>query len=329
VDAPELALLGATYYEPVWIFYRGAADIQRIGEFKGKHIAIGPAGSGTRHLASVLLRANGLSAPQGDLAELTGMAAASALQEERLDMVVLLASPRAPAVEALLRDERVRLLSFQRADAYTRYFPYLSAILLPMGSIDLERNLPPADIRLLATTANLMVRDNLHPAIAELLAAAAKEVHSAPGLFNREDEFPSARNSNFPKNEVAERFYRSGPPFLQRYLPFWAAVFVDRMLVFLVPIIALLLPLMRIAPALYSWRVGSRIYRHYGELKFLEQEVGSEPAPEKIAEYLARLDAIESRVNRLRIPLAFHEHMYTLRSHIDFVRERLTRLPRS
>ena len=327
VDAPELVLLGATYYEPVWIFYRSGADVERVGGFMGKRIAIGPDGSGTHHLASVLLRANGLSPPQGDLAKLTGMAAASALQQERLDMVVLLASPRAPAVEALLRDARIRLLSLERADAYTRHFPYLSSILLPMGSIDLERNLPPDDIKLIATTANLLVRRDLHPAIAVLLAAAAKEVHSAAGLFNREDEFPSARHSNFPKNEEAERFYRSGPPFLQRYLPFWAAVFVDRMLVFLVPIIALLLPLVRVAPALYSWRVGSRIYRHYGELTFLEQELGAEPPPERIAKYLARLDAIESRVNRLHIPLAFHEHVYTLRSHIEFVRERLTRLP--
>ena len=326
LDAPELALLGATYYEPVWIFYRSDTDIHRIGEFKGKRIAIGPAGSGARELASVLLRANGLSPPQGELGELSGMAAAAALRQERLDAVVLVASPQAPAVRALLRDARIRLLSFERADAYTRVFPYLASVLLPKGSIDLENNLPPEDIKLIATTANLIMRRDLHPAIAVLVAAAAKEVHSAPGLFNREGEFPAARNSNFPKSEEAERFYRSGPPFLQRYLPFWAAVFVDRMFVFLVPIIALLLPLVRLAPALYSWRVGSRIYRHYGELRFLEQEFGVEPPPERIAEYRARLDAIESRVNRLRIPLAFHGHMYTLRSHIELVRERLARL---
>ena len=328
MDAPELVLLGAMYYEPVWIFYRGDAEIQRIGEFKGKRVAIGPDGSGTHHLASVLLSANGLPAPQGDLAGLTGMAAASALQQGRLDMVFLLASPRAPAVQALLRDTSIRLLSFERADAYARHFSYLASVLLPMGSIDLERNLPPENIKLTATTANLIVRRDLHPALAVLLAAAAKEVHSAPGLFNREDEFPSARNSDFPRNEEAERFYKSGPPFLQRYLPFWAAVFVDRMVVFLIPFVALLLPLVRIAPALYSWRVSSRIYRHYGELKFLEQEIGAEPPPERIAEYISRLDAIESRVNRLRIPLAFHEHMYTLRSHIEFVRGRLAKLAR-
>jgi TRAP transporter TAXI family solute receptor len=324
--APDLASIGAMYYEPVWVFYREGLALGRLADIKSKRIALGPEGSGTRHLASALLHANGIAPPRGGLADLTGMAAAAALRDGRVDMVVLVSSPGAAAVESLLRDPRVRLLSFEHAEAYTKHLPFLSAITLPKGSIDLPRNLPSVDVKLVATTANLIVRNDLHPAIVGLLAAAAKGVHSRPGLFQREDEFPSTKDVDFPMKAEAERFYNTGPPFLQRYLPFWAATLVDRMVVLLVPVIALLLPLMRIAPALYNWRVRSRIYRHYGELRFLEEEVATQPLSERIVDYMARLDKIEDHVNHLPIPLAFHEQMYTLRSHIELVRARIAKV---
>jgi TRAP transporter TAXI family solute receptor len=323
---PDLVSLGAMYYEPVWVFHRAGLSIRRVTDFKGKRVAIGPEGSGTRHLAQALLRANRLPEPHGGLADLTGMEAAAALQEGRIDVVVLVASPRSPAVNRLLHDARIRLFGFSHAEAYTRHFPYLTAVTLPKGGIDLARNIPPHDVNLVATTANILVREDLHPAIVGLLAAAAKEVHERPGLFQREDEFPSTRDVDFAMNPAAERYYKAGSPFLQRYLPFWAAIFVDRMVVLLVPVIALLFPLIRVAPALYNWRVRSRIYRHYGELKFLEDEVARYPLPEKIGGYMARLDKIEDHVNHLPIPLAFHEQMYTLRSHIDLVRTRIAKL---
>jgi hypothetical protein len=238
-------------------------------------------------------------------------------------VVFLVASPKSSAVNMLLRDPRVRLMSFSYAEAYARHFPHLSAIVLPKGAIDLRRNIPPDDVHLVATTANLVVRDDLPPAIVGLLAAAATEVHNVPGLFERQGEFPSTRDVDFPMSPEAGHYYKAGPPFLQRFLPFWAANFVDRMIVLLVPVIALLIPLIRLLPVLYNWRVRSRIYRHYGELRFLEDEVSKHPLPEKIAGYMTRLDKIEDRVNHLPIPLAFHEQMYTLRSHIDLVRARI------
>ena len=325
-DAPGLLSLGSMYYEPVWVFCRAALRIDSLAQLKGKRIAIGPAGSGTHRLALTLLHANGVPTAQGAHAALAGIAAAKALQEGKIDAVILTASPRSQAVNALLRDRRVRLMNFNNAEGYTRHFPHLFAIVLPRGGIDLRRNIPLQDIHLIATTANLVVRDDLHPAIIGLLAQAAMEAHGPPGLFQRKHEFPSTKDIDLTMSPDAAHYYKSGPPFLQRYLPFWAANFVDRMIVLLVPVLALLIPMVRLLPTLYNWRIRSRIYRQYGELKFLEDEVVNQPAAGKTGEFIARLDRIEERVDQLRIPLAYHEQMYTLRSHIDLVRARIGKL---
>ncbi len=325
-DDPDLESLGAMYYEPVWVFYRGATPIDRLTQLKGKRLAISPEGSGSRKLARQLLEANNIPDPKMKGHDLTGDAAAKALREGAVDVVIMVASPRSKAVRGLLEDRNVHLASLVQADAYTRHFPHLSTVVLPRGGIDLVNDIPPADVHLVATTANLVIRDDLHPAIVNLLAAAAKEVHSAPSLFSAKDKFPATKDVDFPMNADAERFYKAGPPFLQRYLPFWAANLVDRMIVFLVPLIALVLPLARVLPALYQWRIRSRIYRNYGELKFLEAEITQSSDHSKTADYLSRLDKIEERINQMRIPLAYHEQMYTLRGHIDLVRARIAKL---
>lgn len=325
-EGPDLESLGSMYYEPVWVFTRGKA-IERLTQLKGKRLAIGPEGSGTRRIARQLLRANGIEEPKTRGHELAGDAAAKALREGKIDAVILIASSRSKAVRDLLHANDVKLANLSQAEAYTRHFPQLSVVVLPRGAIDLLRDIPPHDVRLVATTANLVVRDDLHPVIVNLLALAAKEVHSEPGLLNAKDKFPATKDVDFPMNVDAERYFKTGPPFLQRYLPFWAAHFVDRMIVFLVPLIALVLPLARVLPALYQWRIRSRIYRNYGELKFLEAEVAQAADPGKSGEYYARLDRIEDRVNLMRIPLANHEQLYTLRGHIDLVRARIAKLP--
>ena len=325
-EGPYLESLGAMYFEPVWVFYRASADLERLGDLQGLRLAIGPEGSGTRKLARQLLAANAVREPKNRGNDLAGDAAAKALREGRVDAAVMVASPHSKAVRSLLADSRVRLLSFAQAAAYTKHFPYLTAVTLPRGAIDLVNDIPPQDVQLVATTANLLVRDDLHPAIVKLMAAAAKQVHEEAGLFSARGAFPDVKDTEFPMNADAERYYRSGPPFLQRFLPFWAAIQVDRMIVFLVPLIALVLPLMRVAPALYQWRIRSRIYRNYGELKFLEAEVIQGNGHGRIADFLRRLDHIEDRVNQIRVPLAYQEHLYTLRGHIDLVRTRIAKL---
>ena len=325
-EAPELVSLGGMYHEPLWVFYRHAEAIDRLAQVKANRIAIGPEGSGTRKLVTLLLIANGFAVPHGKLADLTGNAAAQALQQGRIDVAFFVASPQSEAVATLLRDRSVQLMSFRHSEAYVRHFPYLSTVVLPQGGIDLRHNIPPQDVHLLAATANLLVREDLHPALVGLFAAAAMEVHGGGGSFQRQGQFPSLQGTDFPISPEAERYYKSGPPFLQRYLPFWAAIFVDRMVVLLVPFFVLMIPLMRILPWLYNWRISSRIYRYYGQLRFLEDEVLRTTSGRKTAEYMQRLDEIESQVNRLPIPLAFNHQLYTLRQHIDLVRERVRKL---
>jgi TRAP-type uncharacterized transport system substrate-binding protein len=323
-DDDGLVSLGALYYEPLWIFYREGlaqpAALDRILQLKGRRIAVGGSGSGTQHLAMELLQANGIDRGNSTLLETGGLGLAEAFANKRVDAAFVVGPTQSATVWTLLYTPGVRLMSLTHADAYARRFPYLAKVVLPQGAVDLEHDIPQHDVVLLAAAATLLVREDTHPALIGLLAQAASEVHGGAGLFQKPGEFPKATAVDFPLSKEAERFYKSGKPLLQRYLPFWAATLVDRMVVMLIPFFALLIPVFKIAPALYSWRVRSRIYRRYGELKFLEAEIEENPGRQTQAEWLARLDAIEADVNRIPTPLAYADMLYTLRSHVGLVR---------
>ena len=318
--------LGSVYYEPVWVFYRGAQTVTRLPQLDGRRIAVGAEGSGIRGLAVQLLEANEIASSGKHILPIAGLDAAEALQKDEIDAAFIIAAPEAPVVQVLLRSPGVRVMSFSQSEAYARRFPFLTKIVLPRGAVDLVRDTPPRDTAMLATTANLIVSDDLHPALASLLLQAASEVHGKSGFFQKAGEFPAYRDHTFELSADAERYYRSGTPFLQRYLPFWIAVLVERLFVLLLPLFALLLPLLRIAPAIYSWRVRSKIFKCYGELKFLENDLRQHYDPARSAEYLERLDRIEEDANTRNIPLAFTDLLYTLREHINFVRHKLRKL---
>jgi TRAP transporter TAXI family solute receptor len=326
----NLVSLGSFYYEPLWIFYRpaGGRELARLSELKGLRVAPGGEGSGTRSLSLRLLAASGISQKNARLLSLGGAAAAEALLAGQVDVAFFVSAVEPPLIQKLLRDGRVRAMSLAQAEAYSRQFPYLQRLMLPHGAIDLEKGIPSRDLELIAPTATLVARDSLHPALVYLLLKAATEVHGGARLLQKDREFPNRRAVDFPLSEEAERYYRSGSvPWLQRVLPFWVATFVDRMLVLLIPLIALLLPLSRMVPALYSWRVRSKVYRWYGELALLEAQLRQDGSPEARQRYLQRLDWIEESVNDIRLPLAFTEHRYFLREHIELVRRRLAHGP--
>ena len=328
-EAPGLVSLGAMYHEPLWLFYRGGrTTVDRIAQLKGSRIAIGREGSGTRRLARQLLSANQIDPSYATLLDIGLSDAAQAFKGGKIDAALVIAGPESPAIQELLRMPGLRLASVSHAAAYTRLFPFLSSITLPQGAIDLVSNIPERDIVLLATTANLVARENLHPALMSLLIQAAAEVHGNVGLFQRAGEFPAPLVVDFPLSEEARRYYKSGTPFLQRYLPFWMAIFVERMMVLLVPLIVILIPLFRILPPLYAWQVRSRMFRCYGELKRLERDLEAGQGEKPLPEFLARLDEIEAHVNDLKMPLAFISELYTLRQHVDFVRDKIARLAR-
>lgn len=322
-DYPELTTLGSVYFEPVWIFYRGARMEDRLRHLRGKRIAVGPLGSGTRRLATQLLLVNEAFAPPTKIFDLGGDHAAEALLKGKVDVVFLIGPAESPAINTLLNDARVKLLSFDRAPAYTKTFPFLSAVKLPQGAINLMRNIPSRDITLLAPTANIVVTEDFHPALADLMMQALAETHGGAGVFQKVGEFPTNRDHEFPLSREAQRYYSSGPPFLQRYLPFWAATLIDRIVVLLVPILVVLIPAVRLTPTLYSWRIRSRIYRWYGELKLLELELARQFDPARVDDYIKRLDDLEARAHTRPIPIAFTADVYTLRQHIGMVRDSL------
>ncbi|MBK6629886.1 MAG: ABC transporter substrate-binding protein [Betaproteobacteria bacterium] len=325
VNVDSLLSLGYLYYEPLWIFYRDKREFDRLAPLKGSRIAIGAEGSGTRKLAQQLLEANGLDEQNTTLLPLGGLAAVEAMQAHKVDAVFLVGAERSAAVWSLLYAEGVRLMSLTHAEAYVRRFPYLARLTLPQGAIDLTRNIPARDVTLVSPMATLVAHESIHPALIQLLLQAAQEVHGEAGIFQRPGEFPRIGQADFPVPPEAERFYKSGKPFLQRYLPFWAANLIDRMVVMLVPFVALLLPILRFAPGLYSWRVRSRIYRRYGELKFLEADVEASPERHSRAEWLEKLDRIEEDVQHIPTPLAFADMLYTLRLHVGLVRATILR----
>jgi TRAP transporter TAXI family solute receptor len=321
-DAEEdsgLLSLGSMFYEPVWVFYRGERELTRLTDLRGKRIAIGQEGSGVRQLAQQLLQANEI--PAGEhLVPLSGLKAAEELQQGRIDAAFVIAAENAPVVQVLLRSPGIKLMSFAQSGAYQRRFPFLTKLTFPHGVADLVRDFPPQDIKVLAPTANLIVRDDLHPALQMLLLQAAAEVHGKTGFFQDAGEFPSYKDQMLPLSPDAARYYKSGPPFLQRYLPFWLAVLVDRLIVLLVPIVALLIPLLKVAPAIYTWRVRSKVFRCYGELKFLEDDLKNHFDPAKLEDYRHRLDALDEEAVELRVPLGFTDLVYTLREHVNLVR---------
>lgn len=321
-NAPELVSLGSLYYEPLWVFYRGP----RIGDFpglRGKRIAIGPDYSGVRALALQLLAVNNVVLPPTQLLDTGGDAAADALLDGRIDAAMFVGPMEIPAVQRLLGAPGVRLLSLERAEAYTRRFPYLYQVVLPQGAVDFASDVPRESIVLVAPTANLLVQGDLHPALAYLLMRAAARLHSEAGMFSRRGEFPSAKDADFPLSAEAQRYYRSGPPLLQRYLPYWAANLIDRLWVMALPVFAVVFPLARILPAVYGWRMRSRIYRWYGRLKEIELQLEEKQTAEGLHDMAERLDGIEQAANRIPTPLAYSANLYSFRQHIDLVRRRI------
>jgi hypothetical protein len=318
----DIAALGSLYYEPLWVFYRGEA-IDRLTALAGATLAVGEPGSGTRQVALTLLADNFIDTDANTLVPLGGRTAADALLDGSIDAAFLVASPAAPVVEGLLHRQDIRLLSFARAAAYAQTHHYLSTVTLPEGIIDLQANIPVQDTALLAPTANLAARTDIHPALVSLLLQIASEVHRDGSLFSRPGEFPNAQHLEFPLDPTAARFYRHGPPLLQRFLPFWTADLIDRMKVMLVPLLTLLVPLAKVMPPMYRWQVRKKIYRWYRLLRELDIDHNGQLDGKRRDELLRRLQSIEDEVHKVTVPLSYSDELYNLRLHIDMVRRRL------
>ncbi|MGH9575879.1 MAG: TAXI family TRAP transporter solute-binding subunit, partial [Terriglobales bacterium] len=324
VETGGLLSLGSVFVQPVLVFYRGRESVERLSQLEGKRVAIGPEGSGTHALAMKFLVANGMDKGPTRLLDLDGDDAVEALKQEKIDAAFLMGElVRGQVTRDLLKVPGISLMNFTQADGYMRRLKFLSRLTLPRGAFDLGQDLPSHEVELVGPTVELIAREDLNPALSDLLISAAREIHGPAGMYRKAGEFPAPLERDFPISDDAQRFYRSGTPFLYKKLPFWLASLVDRTLVVLVPLVVIVIPAIRIVPPLYRWRVRSRIYRWYGALMALERDMLADPTPERAQEILKRLDDIQEAVNNLRTPLAFADQLYVLREHISGVRNRL------
>lgn len=320
----RLVSLGSVAYEPLYIFYRSETQLNLLSQFSGRRLAIGEEGTGTHVLALELLERNAIK-PGGSTAilELDDEAAEAALLAGEIDAAFMMSdSAAANTIRELLRKPGIRLYDFTQADGYIRRIGYLHKTVIPKGALDFGQNIPDHDISLVSPTVELIVRDTLHPALSDLLVEAAEEVHSKAGLTHSRGEFPNLNGQEFRISPDAIRYHKSGKSFLYRYLPFWLASLLNRIIVVFVPMVLVLVPGIRTIPAIFRWQISLRILRCYRTLMALEKDMaGAEAAGKK--ELLQRLESIETAVNKLKIPTSFAEQFYVLRVHIDFVRSRL------
>lgn len=322
---PEGDLLGlaSLYYEPLWVFQRADAKIEHLADLAGKKVAIGPEGSGTRTLALQILKANGVTDQTASLLETSGEAAEAQLLAGELDAVFMVASLQAPLVDRMLRDKRLAIFSFTRSAAYTRRFRFLSGVQLPEGMVDFDANLPRQTVDLVAPAATLAAREDFDSALIDLLLQAAEEVHGEGDYFAKRGEFPSADYLELPLSPDADRFFKYGPPFLQRYLPFWLATMVDRLKVMLLPLLVLLIPMFKLVPPTLRWKTRRKIIRWYRQLREIDLEIEADAAD--IDKLTAEIDTIEREVSRIAVPLGYANQLYDLRVHIALIRDRLRR----
>ena len=319
----DLLSLGSIFLEPLWVFVPKDSPTTLLSELSGLRLEVGPEGSGTRALVRQILALNGIGENDAIWLSSNSADAAIAITHGQAEAVFLAGSVDSPVIRTLIAREDTRILDIQRADAYTRLDRSFSKVILPEGVVDLRENIPPEDKRLVSTAAELVVGPDFHPALVDLLLQAATQIHGEGDLFAEPGTFPNPRWIDLPLDPDAERYFEYGPPFLQRYMPFWAATQVDRLKVMLIPLLALLLPLARVFPPTYRWRVRSRIYRWYRQLRLADITGLDDLSDTEINSKLAQLDGIAAEVAKVETPTSYAEELYSLRLHIDFVRRTL------
>ena len=326
-DSLQLVSLGTILYQPIWIFSRGHLSGGPT-QLQGRRISIGPEGSTSRVLSLELLgRAGWIDPKATTLLPLRPAESADALIRGDVDAAILVDGWESPVVQRLLNADGVTLVSIPSADALVRLYPYLNKLVLPSGAIDLTAPLPPADVILVGPKCSLVIRNDLHAVIQYRLLEAAAEIHSSPSMFRNAGQFPAPETVDLPLSPYARDFYKTGSPFFLRHLPFWLAVLLEQPLVWIIPLLVVLLPLFRVAPAIYDWIEQRRIYRLCSELKRLEDDLNDASGRTDHDDFLNRLDGLEHRASDLSVPVAYKPLVYALRLHIDMVRHQAQKAP--
>jgi TRAP transporter TAXI family solute receptor len=319
-ETDHIVMVASLYYEPLWIFVRRGESVDTLAALAGRRISTGMPGSGTNVLAVPLLAASGVTDTNTSILRQPTAKALHALKAREVDVSLMVGGARASAIAAALKDPEVELVSLAHADAYPQRYPYLTRRTLHAAAVQFVPPTPPRDTALVSTEAMLAARDDIHPAIVNLLLEIIRDAHDDQGYFEAPNEFPNVEQVDLRVSPDAIRHRRFGPSLLYRYLPFWVATFVERFIIVVVPLLVVMLPVMRFLPSIISWRVRSRIYRWYGELTLLERDVRMRKGELPIERWLADLERIQRSAERVITPASFASEAYTLREHIELVR---------
>jgi TRAP-type uncharacterized transport system substrate-binding protein len=319
--APDLMSLGRIDHQIFWLFYPAGETLTDLAQLKGKRIGLGAEGSGDRVVCEKILAVAGITYDNTTLVTVAPENVINNLDGGAIDAVFRNFSPESPVLDALLRGPQYRLMSFSEAEALTRIFPYLVRLVLPRGAIDLARKMPGSDTALVATTNVLLARKDIHPAVVDLLAQTALQAHSTPGLFRKVGEFPTETDPEYAIAQGARDFYRNGPSFLNRYLPFWMTNYAQRFLAVLVAVIAIVVPVFNYAPKLFLWLIRDRVRRLYRRLRMVDKALLSEVDSTRVQALHAELENIGRAANI--VPMHSSDLFFELRAHIDRTRRHL------
>lgn len=325
-DAERMLTLGGLFYEPFWVFARAETGARDFTDLRNAAVAVGDEGSGTRALAQHVRREFGGAWGANSDLTLGGAAAATALKAGQIDAAVFAADISAPYVDDLLKTEGIILVPFPRAPAMAQRLPALAPITLLRGVVDVGADLPGEDIPMIAPVAQLVVSEDLHPAIHAILLEAAEDVHSGASLLATPGSFPDADRTDLPLSKEAARYYRNGPSSLRRYFSFAAANFLERAWILLIPLVTLLIPLVRLAPPIYRWRVRRKIYVWYEDLRHLEAEGRAAETADDREAVRDQLTRLQEEIGQLEVPLSYTDDLYRLRNHVAFVNELLGKI---
>ena len=323
-DSKQLRGIASLYYEPLWIFQKGERRIAQLSELSGKRLAIGSDHSGTQAVVVQLLELNGITAQNSVLLPLDMDAAKDALLKGEIDFAFFVASPKAKAVQELMVSPATRVVGIRRSKAYVRNVLFVTDVQIAEGTFDLRQNFPREDIVVLSTLAALVCDKDLHPAIVELLVRTARDQHSGRQLLERGGEFPNPDNLEYSIHEAASDYFQSGPSLLARYMPFWLANLLKKLLVFAIPLLTLLLPLMKIAPSVYKATMRKRIHRHYESLDQIEDASNTAATAEQFDQLKTQLQHLAHQVETgIFVPPTFRNEEYDLRLHVAHVGSQL------
>ncbi len=315
--APDVLSLGTIYNSPFWIFYISTEPIHQLSQLKNKRIAVGPEGSGTRVSAEKILSMAGVNSENATFLPFAGSTAAEALRNRIVDVVWFSGGPDSEAAQSMLRNSDVQLMDFPMAEAFTRILPGLAHLVLPQGAIDIQGPIPSHDINLIATTNRVLVRSDLHPEIVHLLLRTMVQEHGKAGIFERNGEFPTSTDPEYPVAASAVDFYKNGPSFLDRHLPLWLTAYVQRLVALLIAAAAIAFPLFSIAPRLYLWFWQNRVRKLYRRLRIVEEALRKQGAEELeiLQEDLEKIDH-DARL----LPKRHSDFYFELKRHITVTR---------